>query len=154
MALGLRREMAALTRSWRQEGHDLDFGVGVALGFATLGEIGFRGRFDYGVIGSLVDLASRPCDQARGGAEILISQRAQAAGQNAISCEQLPDAILKGFARPQRVYRVVGEKDATGLRIEVYPEQQAKQVADIVGTDFFGRLRSQVNELRHIVDRD
>lgn len=106
MAVELRTEMGVVINSWARRGYALDFGVGVAYGYSTLGEIGFEGRSDYGVIGSVVNLASRLCDQADGG-EILISQRAQAAVDGEIDTERAPDLTLKGFARPQAAHRVV-----------------------------------------------
>jgi len=106
MAVALREEMSAQVASWGKLGHDLNFGVGITLGYATLGEIGFEGRVDYGVIGSVVNLASRLCDEARGG-QILMSQRAHAAVEDLIEAERLPDFTVKGFAKPVRAYNVV-----------------------------------------------
>lgn len=106
MAVALREGMSEQIASWRKRGHDLNFGVGITLGYATLGEIGFDGRSDYTVIGSVVNLASRLCDEARGG-QILISQRAHAAVEDMIEAEPLPDLALKGVARPVPAYNVV-----------------------------------------------
>jgi len=112
MAVALREEMSAQVASWGKQGHDLNFGVGITLGYATLGEIGFEGRVDYGVIGSVVNLASRLCDEARGG-QILMSQRAHAAVEDVVEAERLPDLTLKGVAKPVPAYNVVRLNDDT-----------------------------------------
>ena len=86
-------------KSWRKQGHELGFGVGIAQGYATLGRIGFEGRFDYAAIGPVANLASRLCDEA-GDGEILISQRALAAVEDLVEAEPVGDLALKGFTRP------------------------------------------------------
>jgi adenylate cyclase len=106
MAVALREGMTEQIASWRKRGHDLNFGVGITLGYATLGEIGFDGRSDYTVIGSVVNLASRLCDEA-GGGQILISQRAYAAVEAMIEAEPLPEFTLKGVAKPVVAHNVV-----------------------------------------------
>jgi class 3 adenylate cyclase len=70
----MRDAIAALTEAWRRWGHDIGFGIGIAHGFATLGTIGFEGRFDYAAIGTVSNVASRLCDEAKPG-QILISPR-------------------------------------------------------------------------------
>jgi class 3 adenylate cyclase len=74
MALEVRDAIGALTERWRRWGHDIGFGIGIAHGFATLGTIGFEGRFDYAAIGTVSNVASRLCDEAKPG-QILISPR-------------------------------------------------------------------------------
>ena len=64
MALAMRARVAELSESWRKQGHELGFGVGIAQGYATLGTIGFEGRYDYAAIGPVANLASRLCDEA------------------------------------------------------------------------------------------
>jgi class 3 adenylate cyclase/CheY-like chemotaxis protein len=113
MAVALREGMSEQIASWHKRGHDLNFGVGITLGYATLGEIGFDGRSDYTVIGSVVNLASRLCDEARGG-QILISQRAHAVVEDLIEAERLPDFALKGVAKPVPAYNVVRLTDESG----------------------------------------
>jgi len=105
MAVTMRERMLDLTANWRKRGHDLGFGVGITIGYATLGEIGFEGRSDYGVVGSVVNLASRLCDEARNG-QILISQRAYAAVEDAVEVERLDELALKGFGQPVSAYNV------------------------------------------------
>ena len=105
MALEMRERIAELSQTWRKHGHELGFGVGIAQGYATLGRIGFEGRFDYAAIGSVSNLASRLCDEAADG-EILISQRALAAVEDLTEAERVDDLTLKGFVRPVPAYRV------------------------------------------------
>ena len=99
LACAMRERMAELATGWRKRGHELGFGVGVSLGYATLGKIGFEGRFDYGAIGTVVNLASRLCDEARDG-QILISQRVHAAVEALVVAEDVPELSLKGFRQP------------------------------------------------------
>ena len=102
----MRARISELARSWRKQGHELGFGVGIAQGFATLGQVGFAGRFDYSAIGPVPNLASRLCDAASDG-EILISQRAFAAIEHQVEAEPVGELTLKGFARPVTAYRVL-----------------------------------------------
>jgi adenylate cyclase len=105
MAIEMRERVGELSAAWRRRGHQLGFGVGIAQGFATLGRIGFEGRFDYTAIGPVPNLASRLCDEAADG-EILLNQRALAASEALIEAEPVGDLTLKGFARPVPVHRV------------------------------------------------
>jgi class 3 adenylate cyclase len=106
MAVAMRARIAELSEHWRRHGHDLGFGVGIAQGYATLGQIGFEGRFDYAAIGPVANMASRLCDEATDG-EILISQRARAALDGLVEAEPLGDLVLKGFVRPVTTYRIL-----------------------------------------------
>lgn len=110
MAVAMRGRVAERARGWRKRGHDLGFAIGVALGYATLGEIGFEGRFDYGVIGSVVNLAARLCDQAERD-QILISQRARLAVEEITELEELGAVTLKGFHAPVPAFNVVGLRE-------------------------------------------
>jgi class 3 adenylate cyclase/CheY-like chemotaxis protein len=111
MAVAMQGRVGELLRRWRGHGHDLDFGVGVAQGFATLGRIGFEGRFDYAAIGTVTNLAARLCDLAQGG-QILVSQRVFAATEEAVWAEPVEGVALKGFSKPVRVFSVTGLRDA------------------------------------------
>lgn len=111
MAVAMRQRVGELTRAWRKRGHQLDFGVGIALGYATLGKIGFEGRFDYGAIGAVTNLAARLCEEARGG-QILVSQRVYAAVENLVEAEPLGDLPLKGFLKPVTAFNVVGVRES------------------------------------------
>jgi len=108
LAAAMRERMRAVASAWRERGYELGFGVGVAAGYATLGCIGFEGRFHYGAIGSIANLASRLCDEARDG-QILVNARVRAAVGEAVAFESLPDLTLKGFSRPVRAFNVVGD---------------------------------------------
>ena len=106
MAVAMRARIADLSESWRKQGHELGFGVGIAQGYATLGRIGFEGRSDYAAIGPVANLASRLCDEASDG-DIFISQRALAAVEHLIEAQPLGDLVLKGFVRPVTSYRIL-----------------------------------------------
>jgi class 3 adenylate cyclase len=88
--------------------------MGVATGYATLGRIGFEGRYDYGAIGNVVILAARLGDAAQPG-EILVSQRTHAAIDNEVTSETVPDLRLKGLSRPVIALRVLTVGDAAPL---------------------------------------
>jgi GAF domain-containing protein len=109
MAIEMRAALGALIEKWRRLGHELGFGIGIAHGYATLGTIGFEGRFDYAAIGTVSNVASRLCDEAKPG-EILISPRVLMAVEDAISAEPAGDFALKGISRPLTAYNVVGAK--------------------------------------------
>jgi class 3 adenylate cyclase len=109
MAVDMRARVSELHATWRRRGHQLDFGVGVAMGYATLGKIGFEGRFDYAAIGTVVNLASRLCDEA-GGGQILISQRIYSEIEGLVEVEALGQLTLKGFSKSVVAYNVTGLK--------------------------------------------
>ena len=106
MALEVRDAIGALTEKWRRWGHEIGFGVGIAHGFATLGTIGFEGRFDYAAIGTVSNVASRLCDEAKPG-QILISPRVLTKVENAVTVELVGEFELKGIRRPLAAYNVV-----------------------------------------------
>jgi class 3 adenylate cyclase len=107
MALEVRDAIGQLTDKWRRFGHDIGFGIGIAHGFATLGTIGFEGRFDYAAIGTVSNVASRLCDEAKPG-QILISPRVLVAVEDAVRVEPVGEFELKGIRRPLAAYNVVG----------------------------------------------
>jgi GAF domain-containing protein len=106
MALDMRSAIGALTEKWRRLGHDIGFGIGIAHGFATLGTIGFEGRFDYAAIGTVSNVASRLCDEAKPG-QILISPRVFMAVEDAVTVEPVGEFVLKGIRRPLAAYNVL-----------------------------------------------
>ena len=110
-ALTIRERFSELAASWRKLGYELGLGVGVAVGYATLGRIGFEGRYDYGGVGNVVILASRLSDAAKDG-QVLISQRLHAVLEDRLLAEALEPLPLKGFARPVPAYLVNGLRDA------------------------------------------
>ena len=105
LALAMRDEMQRCAEEWRKLGHDLGFGVGISLGYATLGLVGFEGRYDYCANGSVVNLAARLSDEATDG-QILISQRACNAVSEQVETDEVGEMSLKGFANPVRVFDV------------------------------------------------
>ena len=106
MALDMRMAIGALIQKWRDLGHDLGFGIGIAHGFATLGTIGFEGRRDYAAIGTVSNVASRLCDEAKPG-QILISPRVRQAVEKAVMVEPVGEFTLKGIRRPLPAYNVL-----------------------------------------------
>jgi class 3 adenylate cyclase len=110
MALEVRTALTGLIEQWRRLGHDLGFGIGIAHGYATLGTIGFEGRFDYSAIGTVSNVASRLCDEAQPG-QILISPRVLVAVENAVTLEKAGEFELKGIRRPMEVHNVIGHAE-------------------------------------------
>ena len=111
MAIKMRERVDELATTWRKHGHQLGLRVGIALGYATLGTIGFEGRFDYGAIGSVMTLTFRICDESEAG-QILISQRVHAVVESMIEAKPLKELSFKGFLKPVPVFSVVGLVDA------------------------------------------
>src|SRR5216684_1886404 len=105
MAVEMREQVAQLLLKWRKLGHELGFGVGIAHGYATLGRIGFEGRFDYGAVGTVVNLAARLCSDAKDG-QILIEGKVLSAIETSTSTESAGELTLKGIHRPVRVFNV------------------------------------------------
>ena len=106
MALEMRDAIETLTEKWRRLGHDIGFGIGISNGFATLGTIGFEGRLDYAAIGTVSNIASRLCDEAKPG-QILISPRVLVAVEDTMKVEPVGELTLKGIRRPMTAYNVV-----------------------------------------------
>ena len=107
MAVAMRDRVDELAEGWSRRGHDLGFGIGIAQGYATLGRIGFEGRFDYAAIGSVTNLAARLCAAAAAG-QILVAQRVFTATEGLASGEPVGELDLKGFSRPVRTFAVTG----------------------------------------------
>jgi DNA-binding response OmpR family regulator len=110
LGCALREEMVELTALWRKRGYALDFGAGIALGYATCGEVGFEGRSDYAAIGVVTNLASRLADEATGG-QILITQRLHAEIEDEIEVEPVGEFTLKGFRQPVAAFDVVAVRE-------------------------------------------
>ncbi|HET9861110.1 MAG TPA: response regulator [Nocardioidaceae bacterium] len=111
MAVAMRARVRELAESWTRRGHELGFGVGVAQGYATLGRIGFEGRYDYAAIGSVTNVAARLCSEARPW-QILVSQRVYSAVEEIAVGDRVGDLDLKGFSRPVRAYDIRGLDEA------------------------------------------
>src|SRR5439155_26293903 len=112
MAVAMRQRVDELLAKWRKRGYDLDFGVGIAQGYATIGAIGFEGRLDYGAIGTVTSLAARLCGEAKGG-QVLISSPVAAAVEKLIEVEEIGSIALKGLARPVPTWSVLGLSGAS-----------------------------------------
>ena len=106
MAVAMRQRVDELLVRWRKRGYELDFGVGVAQGYATIGAIGFEGRLDYGAIGTVTNLAARLCGEAKPG-QILISQRVYGAVEDSVDVEELGGLTLRGFSKPVPAFNVL-----------------------------------------------
>jgi len=111
MALAMQTRFAELEAGWRKRGYDLGLGIGIAVGYATLGRIGFEGRFDYGAVGMVVILGQRLCSAAKTG-EILVSSRVHAAIEDAVEARSVGDIELKGFHQPVPAFAVTAKKAA------------------------------------------
>ncbi|HEY7759450.1 MAG TPA: response regulator [Burkholderiales bacterium] len=109
MALAMRERVAALRNKWNKLGYELGLGIGIAQGYATIGAIGFEGRWDYGAIGSVTNLAARLCSEAKAG-QILISRRVLTAIEELLEVEPAGELSLKGFQRPITACNVLGLK--------------------------------------------
>ncbi len=109
MALAMRERFAGLRRRWLELGYDLDLGIGIAKGFATLGAFGFEGRFDYTAIGGVVNLAARLCSECAPG-DILIDRRARVALDDTWDVAAVGPLTLKGFSHPVPAFRLLGRR--------------------------------------------
>jgi class 3 adenylate cyclase/CheY-like chemotaxis protein len=107
MALAMRTRIRGLAEVWSRQGHDLAMGIGIAQGYATLGKIGFEGRFDYAAIGSVTNLASRLCDVAEPW-QILVTERVFSSAGSFVVGEDAGARDLRGFSRSIRAYSVRG----------------------------------------------
>jgi class 3 adenylate cyclase len=109
MALEMQEKFAPLRAAWKKRGFDLDLAIGIAQGYATLGAIGFEGRWDYACIGSVTNLAARLCGDAKGG-QILTNQKTLARIEEATQAEPLGEVTLKGIAQPVQAFNVTAFK--------------------------------------------
>ena len=107
MAVAMRERAGGLTAKWKRQGYELDLGIGIAQGYATIGAIGFEGRWDYGAIGTVTNLAFRLCGEAKAG-QILVSRRVVAAVDELVEAAPVGELALKGFLKPVPTFNVVG----------------------------------------------
>jgi class 3 adenylate cyclase len=110
MAVAMRDRAAELAVRWHRKGYELDLGIGIAKGFATIGAIGFEGRWDYGAIGTVTNLAARLCAEAKPG-QILISPRLLPEVENLLEVEEMGLLAVKGLARPVKPLNVLRLRD-------------------------------------------
>jgi adenylate cyclase len=115
MALAMRQRVQELAVRWQRRGHELAFGVGIAQGYATLGRIGYPGRFDYAAIGSVTNLAARLCAEATPW-QILIPERLTATAGDRVVGRLVGDLKLRGFRRPIRTFEVIELSSGEGTQ--------------------------------------
>jgi len=109
MALEMRERLTELTGKWKKRGFDLGFGAGIAQGYASIGAIGFDGRWDYGAIGTVTNLAARLCGEALPG-QILVSRRVLTSVEGLVEAEPVGELQLKGFVKPVSTFNITGRK--------------------------------------------
>jgi len=107
LSLAMRDRVKELRAGWLQKGYNLDLGIGLAAGYAAVGNIGFEGQMDYGAVGNVTNLASRLCGAAKGG-QVLIDQKSLTQIANLVETESLEELYLKGFVRPVCAFNIVG----------------------------------------------
>lgn len=112
MAIAMRERFAPLAERWHKRGYELGFGVGIAVGYATLGRIGFEGRYDYGAIGNVTILASRLSSQAAAN-QILLSQRAVGMVEDLVEVESVGEIEIKGLSRPVSASNVLAAREVS-----------------------------------------
>jgi class 3 adenylate cyclase len=118
MAIEMHSAYEVLAARWRARGHELGLGTGIAMGYATIGAIGFEGRRDYAAIGSVMNLSARLCGEAKPG-QILIDRKVKASLNSHIRAEAVEDLRLKGFAQPVPAYLVRRPAAVLELRPDV-----------------------------------
>ena len=106
LAVAMRERVGELADGWQKRGHELGLGAGIATGHATLGQIGFEGRYDYGVLGPVTNLAARLSDAAAAG-QILLNQRAFSALEDSVEAQPAVQLEIRGFSRPVPVYELL-----------------------------------------------
>ncbi len=111
LGIEMRQVITTLIEQWKKKGYELGFGVGIASGYATLGIVGFEGRYDYTANGNAVNLAARLCDEARNG-QILLSQKAYVDIEDDVSVEEIGDLQLKGVGRVVKAFNVIALAEA------------------------------------------
>jgi class 3 adenylate cyclase len=110
MALAMQRDFVVLRAAWAKRGYELDLGIGVARGYATLGAIGFEGRWDYACIGSVANLAARLCSEAKG-KQILTDRKTLVRIEELVEAQALGEIALRGIGQPVQVFNVTRFKD-------------------------------------------
>lgn len=110
MALAMQSQFILLRDAWTKRGYELDLGIGIAQGYATLGAVGFEGRWEYSCIGSVTNLAARLCSEAKGG-QILIEQKTMASVDDMVEVDALGEVALKGIAYPGPIFNVTRARE-------------------------------------------
>jgi DNA-binding NarL/FixJ family response regulator len=139
MAVAMRERALSMAKEWRKRGHDLSFGAGIAMGYATLGKIGAGDQFHYGTIGIVTSMASRLCEEAEAG-QILIGQRVYAAVEDIVEAEPFGELQLRGFLKPVGAYRVHRVKESAAPdRPSSLLSKRETEVAGLVAAGFSNR---------------
>ncbi len=126
MAVEMRDTIGGLTERWRNRGHSLGFGVGIALGYATLGQIGFEQRLEYAAIGSVTNLASRLCDEAKAG-QIVVARRVYGMVENFVEARPIDDLHLKGFNHPVLAMEILRWREEADNVVDAAAARRRKQ---------------------------
>jgi len=117
MAVEMQRDVGSLVEAWQKRGIKLGFGVGISSGYATLGHIGSEDQFHYTAIGSVVNLASRLCDEAKSG-QILITESVYAEVEETAEVKHIGELALKGIPRPVPILQVVSLREGAASPVD------------------------------------
>jgi adenylate cyclase len=126
MALEMREEIGLLTERWKNRGHSLGFGVGIALGYATIGQVGFEHRLEYAAIGSVTNLASRLCDEAKAG-QVIVSRRVYGVVEASVDARPIDDLHLKGFNHPVLAMEILRWRGEGAELVDAATERRRSQ---------------------------
>ncbi|WP_369719884.1 adenylate/guanylate cyclase domain-containing protein [Bradyrhizobium sp. LLZ17] len=129
MAVEMRDVIGALTEKWKNRGHSLGFGVGVAMGYATLGQIGFEQRLEYAAIGSVTNLSSRLCDEAKAG-QVVVSRRVYGMVEAFVEARALDDLVLKGFNHPVLAMEILSWREEAGTVVDASAARRRGSAAE------------------------
>ena len=122
----MRDRVKELRKKWVQKGYDLDLGIGLAAGYAAVGNIGFEGQLDYGAVGNVTNLASRLCGAAKGG-QILTDQKTLTLIEKLVHAEPLQELYLKGLVRPVHAFNIVSVRGLSAIADSFLDEGAAAQ---------------------------
>jgi len=126
LSVRMRDRVKELRKKWVQKGYDLDLGIGLAAGYAAVGNIGFEGQLDYGAVGNVTNLASRLCGAAKGG-QILTDQKTFTRIEKLVEAEPLQELYLKGLVRPVRAFNIVNLRGLSAITESFLDEGAAAQ---------------------------